>query len=47
MIKREKNSMPAIDLLPSELRRALPPLNSQQGISDPIVYAKFVSGGSS
>ena len=43
MIEPKKNSMPVIDLLPSELRRALPPLNSQEGISDPIVYAKFVS----
>jgi Protein of unknown function (DUF2958) len=43
----DKNSMPVIDLLPRELCRALPPLNSQEGISDPIVYAKFVSRESS
>jgi hypothetical protein len=35
--------MPIIDLLPIEMRKALPPLNSQQGISDPIVHAKFLS----
>jgi hypothetical protein len=43
MIESEKNPMPILDLLPSELRGALPPLNSQEGISDPVVYAKFVS----
>jgi len=35
--------MPIIDLLPSELRKALPPLDSQEGISDPIVHARFLS----
>ena len=38
--------MPIIDLLPSELREALPPVNSQERTSDPIVYAKFLSPGS-
>ena len=38
--------MPIIDLLPSELRKALPPLDSQEGISDPIVHARFLSRAS-
>ena len=33
--------MQTIDLFPSELRKALPPLNSQEGIRDPIVRHRF------
>jgi hypothetical protein len=33
--------MPAVDLFPLDLRQVLPPLNSQEGIRDPIVYARF------
>ena len=43
MIGHKKNPMPVIDLLPIELRKDLPLLNSQEGISDPIVHAKFLS----
>ena len=43
MIGHKKNPMPVIDLLSIALRKDLPPLNSQEGISDPIVHAKFLS----
>ena len=43
MSRRKKNLMTAVDLLPNDLRLALPALNSQAGIRDPIVYAKFRS----
>ena len=35
--------MEAVDLLPTELRKTLPPLNSQEGIRDPIVHLKFLT----
>ena len=38
--------MRIIDLLPDELRNALPPLDSQDGVNDPIVHAKFMCRGS-
>lgn len=31
------------DLSPSELAAIVPPLQSQEGVADPIVYIKFVS----
>jgi hypothetical protein len=43
MMEPRNDSMPIIELLPRELRNVLPPLNSQEGVSDPIVYAKFLS----
>jgi Protein of unknown function (DUF2958) len=43
MIGPEKSPTPIIDLVPRELRNALPPLDSQEGVSDPIVYARFQS----
>ena len=43
MIGPEKSPTPIIDLFPRELRNALPPLDSQEGVSDPIVYARFQS----
>jgi hypothetical protein len=33
--------MPLMDMFPSELRHNVPPLESQEGITDPIVYLKF------
>ena len=33
--------MPVTEIFPSELRKAVPPLHSQEGVSDPIVYLKF------
>src|ERR1051326_6687883 len=35
--------MPTIDLFPIDLRSTLPPLKSQEGIRDPIVYVRFFS----
>ena len=43
MTRRRKNPMTAVDLLSNDMRLALPALNSQAGIRDPIVYAKFRS----
>jgi hypothetical protein len=43
MKEPKKSSMPIIELLPPELRDVLPPLTSQEGISDPTVYARFLS----
>ena len=43
----ENNVRPISNLLPDELRKALPPLNSQEGVADPIVYARFLSRDSS
>ena len=37
--------MPVMDIFPSELRKIVPPLNSQEGIGDPIVYLKFTHSG--
>ena len=33
--------MPIPDIFPHELRATVPPLDSQEGISDPIVYIRF------
>ncbi len=38
----KEKPMQIINLLSNELRKTLPPLNSQEGISDPIVHAKFL-----
>ena len=38
--------MPATDIFPNELRQTLPPLRSQEGTRDPIVYLRFFSGSS-
>ena len=35
--------MPLMDIFPRELRESVPPLHSQEGVSDPIVYLKFRS----
>ena len=43
----KKKPMPIIHLLSNELRKTLPPLNSQEGSSDPFVHAKFLSRDSS
>jgi hypothetical protein len=37
----KEDLMPVRDIFPSELRKTLPPLHSQEGIGDPIVYLKF------
>ena len=42
-IGTKEKPLPIIDLFPNELRKALPPLNSQEGISDPVVCVKFLS----
>ena len=36
-----------MELLPEELRRALPPLYSQENTNDPVVHAKFFTPDSS
>jgi hypothetical protein len=36
--------MPVRDLFPSDLRKTLPRLTSQEGIGDPIVHVKFLAG---
>src|SRR6266850_5179356 len=33
--------MPVLDIFPIELRKSVPPLHSQEGVSDPMVYLKF------
>ncbi len=33
--------MPVTEIFPDELRLTVPPLHSQEGIRDPIVYVKF------
>ena len=35
------------EIFPSELRKTLPPLNSQEGVRDPIVHLKFRTTDSS
>ena len=35
--------MPTIDIFPNEVRNIVPPLNSQEGVTDPIVHVKFFS----
>ena len=35
--------MPIMDNFPNEVRETVPPLNSQEGVADPIVHLKFVS----
>ncbi len=39
--------MSVTEIFPSELRKALPPLNSQEGVRDPIVHLKFRTTDSS
>src|SRR5437773_10165330 len=39
--------MPAKDLFPSEVRKTVPPLHSQEGVRDPIVYLRFLMADSS
>ena len=41
------DSMSVTEIFPIELRKALPPLNSQEGVRDPIVYLKFRTTDSS
>ena len=36
--------MPVTDIFPNELRPLVPPLQSQEGIPDPIVHLKFFAG---
>jgi hypothetical protein len=36
-----------MQLLPEELRKALPPLYSQENVSDPVVHLKFFTPDSS
>jgi hypothetical protein len=43
MMDSRKHTTPVIELLPPELRKVLPPLTSQEGVSDPIVYVRFLS----
>jgi len=35
--------VPTIDIFPNEVRDIVPPLNSQEGVTDPIVHVKFFS----
>jgi len=32
-----------MDILPSELCKIVPPLNSQEGVTDPMVYMRFLT----
>src|SRR2546428_5591013 len=41
------DSMSVKEIFPSELRKTLPPLNSQEGVRDPIVHLKFRTTDSS
>ena len=36
--------MPIPDIFPHELRARVPPLDSQEGIPDPMVHVKFFTG---
>jgi hypothetical protein len=38
---RRMDSMSVTEISPIELRKLLPPLHSQEGVRDPIVYLKF------
>src|SRR5437867_2657788 len=38
-----KENFMSVDLFPDELRGAVPPLRSQEGIDDPIIVAKFLT----
>src|SRR5262245_45019084 len=46
MINPKTHPVLSSRLLPDELRNALPPLKSQEGVRDPIVHARFLSGSS-
>src|SRR5438552_8510077 len=37
----KEDLMPVMDIFPSEVRKTVPPLHSQEGIDDPIVHLKF------